>query len=94
MNSTMEQLPYLVFETNWTIDEYIEELAAGNYFVKEYAGIAINEIELKQTQNLRTILEMEKVNTKMTFHKRNFIPMLKSLNGLYTKHIDDIADIT
>ena len=49
----------MLFETNWTIDEYIEELAAGNYFVKEYADIAISEIELKQIQNLRTILEME-----------------------------------
>jgi hypothetical protein len=61
INDTMEQLPYLLFETNWTIDEYIEEQAAGKYFVKEYADIAISEIELRQTQNLRTILEMEKL---------------------------------
>ena len=36
---------------------------------------------------------MEKANTKMTFHKRNFIPKLKSLNGLYTKQIDDIYSL-
>jgi hypothetical protein len=93
MNDTMVKFPYLVFETNWTIDEFIEELAAGNYFIKDYSDIAIGEIELRQTQNLRNMLEIEKINTKMIFHKRNFIPMLSNVNNVYTKYIDDICSL-
>lgn len=38
-----QTLPILVFEEQWTIDDYIRELAAGCYFVKEYFDIALND---------------------------------------------------
>lgn len=36
---------------------------------------------------------MEKTNSNMSLHKRNFIPMLKSLNNIYTKQINDIYSL-
>jgi hypothetical protein len=93
MNDSMVKLRYLVFETNWTIDEYIEELAAGNYFIKDYFDIALSEIKLRQTQNLRNMLNIKKMNTKLTFHKRSFIPMLSNVKNVYTKYIDDICSL-
>ncbi len=44
-NSTSESLSILKYENRWTSEEYIRELVAGGYIVKEYFDIAINEIK-------------------------------------------------
>ena len=49
--NSSQALPVLIFEEQWTINDYIRELAAGYYFVKEDFDIPLNEIKLHQIKN-------------------------------------------
>ncbi len=51
-SGTSKSLSVLKYENGWKIKDYIRELAAGCYFVKEYFDIAINEIKLQGMINL------------------------------------------
>ncbi len=76
-DGTTESLRVLKFENRWKTEEYIRELAAGCYIVKEYFDIAINEIKLQGMINLRKLLQLELSNSRNKLHKRNFMPMMK-----------------
>ena len=92
-NSTSESLSILKYENRWTSEEYIRELVAGGYIVKEYFDIAINEIKLQGMINLRKLLQLELNNTRNKLHKRNFMPVMRDLEMLNMKYIEDICDL-
>jgi len=92
-NSTSESLSILKYENRWTTEEYIRELVAGGYIVKEYFDIAINEIKLQGMINLRKLLQLELNNTRNKLHKRNFIPIMKDLEMLNMNYIEDICNL-
>jgi hypothetical protein len=91
--NSSQALPVLIFEEQWTIDDYIRELAAGYYFVKEDFDIPLNEIKLHQIKNLREMLKHEIANAKFRRHKNIFISMLHDIQNQYNKHIEDICDL-
>jgi hypothetical protein len=92
-DGTTESLRVLKFENRWKTEEYIRELAAGCYIVKEYFDIAINEIKLQGMINLRKLLQLELSNTRNKLHKRNFMPVMRDLEMLNMKYIEDICDL-
>ena len=92
-DGTTESLRVLKFENRWTTEEYIRELAAGCYIVKEYFDIAINEIKLQGMINLRKFLQLELSNTRNKLHKRNFMPVMRDLEMLNMKYIEYICDL-
>jgi hypothetical protein len=72
-NGTSESLSVLKYENRWTTEEYIRELVAGCYIVKEYFAIAINEIKLQGMINLRKFLQLDLSYTRKKLHKKNFM---------------------
>jgi hypothetical protein len=69
-NGTSESLSVLKYENRWTTEDFIRELVAGCYIVKEYFDIAINEIKLQGMINLRKLLQFELSNTRNKLHKK------------------------
>jgi hypothetical protein len=92
-NGTSESLSVLKYENRWTAEDYIRELVADCYIVKEYFDIANNEIKLRGMINLRKLLQLELSNTRNKLHKRNFMPMMRDLEMLNMKYIEDICDL-
>jgi len=92
-NGTSESLSVLKYENRWTTEEYIRELVAGCYIVKEYFDIAINEIKLQGMINLRKFLQLELSYTRNKLHKKNFMSMMRDLEMLNVKYIEDICDL-
>ena len=43
----------LKYEDEWKISEYIKELAAGGYLIKDYFEIAMNDVKYRQVKYLR-----------------------------------------
>jgi len=70
-------IPALLFEKDWTIDDYIRELSAGRYIVKEYFDIALNEIKLHHSIKIREMLKYELNNSRNKRHKNAFINILR-----------------
>jgi len=68
-----QTMPVLLFEKDWSIDDYIRELAADCYIVKEYFDIALNEIKLHHSIKIREMLKYELTNSKNKRHKNAFI---------------------
>jgi len=76
INSNQSQtIPALLFEKDWTIDDYIRELSAGRYIVKEYFDIALNEIKLHHSIKIREMFELN--NSRNKRHENAFINILR-----------------
>ena len=93
-NSNQSQtMPVLFFEENWTIDDYIRELTAGSYIIKEYFDIALNEIKLYHCIKIREMLKYELCNSRNKRHKNAFLNILRDTEKIYNQHLEDICDI-
>ena len=68
-----QTMPVLLFEKDWSIDDYIRELAADCYIVKDYFDIALNEIKLHHSIKIREMLKYELTNSKNKRHINAFI---------------------
>ena len=76
-----------------SIDDYIRELAADCYIVKEYFDIALNEIKLHHSIKIREILKYELSNSRNKRHKNSFINILRNTEKIYNQHLEDICDL-